>query len=59
MKKESITICVDNKTTQDELKEIRQLCKSDPQYKDHRINIIISGQNDFKQNLYNFIKARK
>lgn len=59
MKKESITICVDNKTTQDELKEIRQLCKSDPQYKNYRINIIISGQGDFKQNLYHFIKARK
>lgn len=59
MKKESITICVDNKTTQDELKEIRQLCKSDPQYKDYKINIIISGQTDLKQSLYNFIKARK
>jgi hypothetical protein len=59
MKKESITICVDNKTTQEELKEIRQLCQSDQQYQNYKINILISGQDDFKQNLYQFIKARK
>lgn len=59
MKKECITICVDNKTTQDELKEIRQLCESDQQYKNYSINIVISGQSDFKQDLYNFIKAGK
>jgi protein involved in ribonucleotide reduction len=52
-----ITITVANNTTKEEMNEIRQLLKKDNKYKDYTLNIIVSGNENFQNNLYNFIKA--
>ena len=58
MKKESITIGIDKDTTQEEIKEIRKQFKNNPKYKEYKLNIIISGHNNFQQNLTEFLKTR-
>ena len=58
MKKGIITICVDKNTTKEEIQEIRQRFKNSEKYKEYRLNIIISGNNNFQQNLTEFLKAR-
>ena len=51
MKKESITICVNNK---EEANKIREKIKQDK----YRLNIIISGDEDPVLSLSNFLLAR-
>ena len=57
MKKGSITISVPLTTTQEEIKEIRGQFKKNEAMKDYRLNILISGNEKFQENLYNFVKA--
>lgn len=56
MDQKTIIIYVDKKTTREEIKEIRQLIKE--KNRNCKINIFVSGSNDFKSNLSEFIKAR-
>lgn len=57
MQNGSITISVPSTTTQDELKEIREQFKKNEAMKGYRLNILISGNEELKENLYNFVKA--
>ena len=60
MKKSSkgiVTISVNKDITQEEINEIRNVFKKDEQYKDYKLNIIVSGNNNFKQTLKEFIIA--
>lgn len=57
MKKGSITISVPSTTTQEEIKEIREQFKKNEAMKDYRLNILISGNEDLKENLKNFLKT--
>lgn len=54
--KSIITVIVDNRTTPEEIKEIRKMIKEEDN--SCQINIVISGCEDFKSNLTEFIKAR-
>ncbi len=53
MKKGIISIFVNNDITKDEINEIRRQCNE----KDYRLNIFVSGQDDLKINLKNFLKS--
>ena len=57
MKKGSITISVPLTTTQEEIKEIREQFKKNEAMDGYRLNILISGEKKFQENLYNFVKA--
>lgn len=57
MKKGIITISVPSTTTQEEIKEIRAQFKQSEQYKYYKLNILISGNEDLKENLKNFLKT--
>ena len=52
-----ITISINKDVTQEEIKEIRRIFKEDKQYKDYKLNIIVSGSGKFKENLKDFIKS--
>ena len=52
-----ITITVNKDITQKEINEIRNIFKKDEQYKDYKLNIIVSGNKNFKQTLKEFIIA--
>ena len=54
--KTKITISVPFGTCQDEINNIRQEYKE--KYGDCIVNILISGEESLKENLYNFIKTR-
>jgi hypothetical protein len=54
--KTRITISVPHGITREEVNNIRK--EYQDKYKDCIINILISGQEDLKENLYNFIKTR-
>ena len=54
MKKQSITISVPNNTTQDDIKEIRQLF-NEQHGSEYKLNILISGNQDMKTVLKNII----
>jgi hypothetical protein len=54
--KTRITISVPFGTTQAEINDIRREYKE--KYGDCIVNILISGEESFKENLYNFIKTR-
>ena len=54
--KTKITISVPCGTSQSEIDNIRQEYKR--KYGDCIVNILISGQDSFKENLYNFIRTR-
>lgn len=51
MHKGIISLFVDKNTTKEEIKKIRDEFKSD----EYVLNVIISGDNDFKNNLKNFL----
>ena len=51
MHKGIVTIFVDKNTSRDEIKNIRKEFKSD----EYVLNIIVSGNNDFKNDLKNFL----
>ena len=57
MKRGSITISIPSTTTQEEIKEIREQFKKNEAMKGYRLNIFISGNEKFQENLYNFVKA--
>ena len=57
MGKSTITISINKDITQDEINEIRELFAKDDFYKDYKLNIIISGNDNLKENLKNFVKA--
>ena len=57
MDKQSITISVNKDITQKEINEIRKFFKQNEKYKNYTLNIIICGNDNFKQNVENFIKA--
>lgn len=52
-----VTITVNKDITQEEINEIRSVFKQDEQYKDYKLNIIVSGSKNFKQTLKEFIIA--
>lgn len=58
MDKGVITITVDKNTTQEEIKYIRQNFKDNGLDKEHKLNIIISGQDDPKLTLSSFLTTR-
>lgn len=57
MKKGTITISIQKPITDEEINDIRKLFNQDELYNDYKLNIIISGNNDLKENLQNFVKA--
>ena len=57
MKRGSITISVPSTTTHEEIKEIRKQFKKNEAMKGYRLNILISGNSEFQENLLNFVKA--
>lgn len=57
MDKQTITISVNKDITKEEINEIRRIFKQDKKYKNYTFNIIICGNDNFKQNVENFIKA--
>ena len=57
MRKGSITISVPSTTTQEEIKEIREQFNKNETMKGYRLNILISGNEKFQENLYNFVKS--
>lgn len=58
MKKQLITISVPNNTTKEEIKEIRQLFKNDELSKSYKLNILISGEQDMRSVLADFLIER-
>ena len=54
--KTKITISVPFGTTQDEINNIRREYKE--KYAGCVVNVLISGEESLKENLYNFIKTR-
>ena len=58
MDKRTITISVDKGTTQEEINEIRRRFKESKYYTGYRLNIIISGNDDMKDNLSAFLISR-
>lgn len=52
-----VTISVNKDITQEEINEIRRIFKEDKQYEDYKLNIIVSGNEKFKENLKDFVKA--
>ena len=54
--KTKIAISVPYGVTQDELNSIRREYQN--KYKDCIVNILVSGEESLKENLYNFIKTR-
>ena len=57
MKEGSITISVGYDITNEEIKELRDVFKKNNKYKEYTLNIIVCGNNNFKEDLKNFIKA--
>lgn len=55
MDKGTITISVD---TTEEAKKIREKFKNSEYHKDYKLNILISGDEDMKKNLSDFLSAR-
>lgn len=55
MKKESITICVENNITNEELRTIRNNFKSNGYSDKYRLNIIVSGNDNAIDNIGGFI----
>ena len=51
MDKRIITISIAKDITTDEIKAIRQAFKESEFYKDYRLNIIVSGSEDIKENI--------
>ena len=58
MKKTSITISVPNNVTKEEIQEIRQLFQNDELSKLYKLNIFISGEEDMKSVLADFLLER-
>lgn len=57
MNKGSITISVSCTTTPEEIKKIREQFRKNEVMKGYKLNILISGNEKFQENLYNFVKA--
>jgi hypothetical protein len=51
-----IAVSVPPSTSREEIDRIR--CQYKEKYGDCIVNILVCGQESFKENLYNFIKAR-
>ena len=58
MSKGTITISVPHNTTHEEIKQIRNEYKQSEYYKDYKLNIIISGEDDIKKVLSRFLAER-
>lgn len=56
MNKSIITILVDKNTIQEEINFIRKEFNQNYDNQDYKLNIIISGEQDFKTNLSDFLK---
>lgn len=57
MKKGSITISVPPTTTSEKIKQIREQFRKNETMNGYRLNILISGNEKFQENLYNFVKT--
>ena len=55
MDKRTITIYVDNNTTQNEIKNIRNKFKQSEYYQNYRLNIIVSGNQEMRTVLEQFL----
>lgn len=58
MDKRIITISIEKDITQEEIKEIRKQFKENEYYKDYQLNIIVSGHEDIKENLKDFLLSK-
>lgn len=58
MSKGTITICVDNSTTQEEIRSIRDEFSKDELSKMYKLNILVSGTGCLKENIKNVIMAK-
>lgn len=58
MDKGIITISIEKDITQEEIDKIRKKFKESEFYKDYKLNIIVSGNDDIKKNLSAFLAAR-
>ncbi len=58
MDKGTITISINKDITQEEINEIRRIFKNDEYYKEYKLNIIVSGNEDITLSLGNFLKSR-
>ena len=58
MDKRIITINIEKNITQDEIKAIRKQFKESEYYKDYILNIIVSGEEDIKDNLKDFLLSK-
>lgn len=57
MNEGSITISVPCTTTPEEIKKIREQFRKNEAMKGYKLNILISGNEKFQENLYNFVKS--
>ena len=57
MKKGIVTISVPSTTTQEEIKEIGEQFKKNEAMDGYKLNILISGNEDLKENLKNILKT--
>ena len=58
MDKGTITISVNKDITQEEINKIRRVFKNDEHYKEYKLNIIVSSNEDITLSLGNFLKSR-
>lgn len=58
MDKGIITICVDNSTTEDEIRGIRDEFSKDELSKTYKLNMLVSGTGCLKENIRNIIMAK-
>ena len=57
MDKQIVTISVNKDITEEEINEIRTIFKQNDKHKNCILNIIVCGNDNFKHNIKNFIKA--
>lgn len=57
MDKQTITISVNKDITEEEINEIRKIFKQNDKHKNCTLNIIVCGNDNFKENIKDFIKA--
>lgn len=57
MDKHIVTISVNKDITKEEIDEIRRIFKQNDKHKNYILNIIVCGDDNFQENIKDFIKA--
>lgn len=57
MEKGSITISAGSNISDEEIEELRTIFKQNEKYQNYTLHIVICGNDDFKNNFKDFIKA--